>query len=328
MIDPRVMRMPLMHDAYLKLWSLQEPRITSRYILFDEAQDASPVMTRVVSAQESLVILVGDRHQQIYGFRGAIDALNRMNATSLYLTKSFRFGPRIADAANRILALKGEQQRIEGWDAVESSIGDVDTSAPYAMLCRTNAAIMESLLEGCDKTPMHVVGGVEEIVRLGSSAYALFIDHRQGIEHASIKPYKTWEMLVRVAEKTRDAELRMLVKLVSLYSHTLPDRLELAKRSVVDEASAHVLLSTSHKAKGREWNQVILAGDFPPLFNSKGELDVGEEELNLLYVSATRAKLRLSPNPSLREAMQVDAEVVKRPKRAAAKRPALQWILQ
>jgi hypothetical protein len=32
------------HDIYLKLWALSEPNIPTDYVLFDEAQDADPLM--------------------------------------------------------------------------------------------------------------------------------------------------------------------------------------------------------------------------------------------------------------------------------------------
>lgn len=69
---------PVTHDAYLKLYQLFAPDLTARYqtILFDEAQDANSVTQALVLGQDCQVILVGDRHQQIYRFRGADNALD------------------------------------------------------------------------------------------------------------------------------------------------------------------------------------------------------------------------------------------------------------
>lgn len=54
------------HDIYLKLWALSEPNIPADYVLFDEAQDADPLMLGILLRQKSTqVIYVGDAHQAI-----------------------------------------------------------------------------------------------------------------------------------------------------------------------------------------------------------------------------------------------------------------------
>ena len=70
------------HDAYLKLWQLSDPRIGSDYILFDECQDANPVMADIVFKQQhAQLIFVGDSQQQIYGFTGAVNSLAKIRDT-------------------------------------------------------------------------------------------------------------------------------------------------------------------------------------------------------------------------------------------------------
>jgi superfamily I DNA/RNA helicase len=62
------------------------------------------------------------------------------------------------------------------------------------------------------------------------------------------------------------------------------------------ESTAQVVVSTAHKAKGREWDSVRLAGDFDvqPRKNAKGDwTEPADGELRLAYVAATRAKLEL-----------------------------------
>lgn len=58
--------MPLGHDGYLKLWALSEPKIAADFILLDEAQDTNPVVLEVLRRQQSQMIYVGDKYQQIY----------------------------------------------------------------------------------------------------------------------------------------------------------------------------------------------------------------------------------------------------------------------
>lgn len=50
------------HNCYLKLWAMSDPVLPYDYVLFDEAQDANPVILRVIQAQAShaQLIAVGD----------------------------------------------------------------------------------------------------------------------------------------------------------------------------------------------------------------------------------------------------------------------------
>jgi superfamily I DNA/RNA helicase len=56
---------------------------------------------------------------------------------------------------------------------------------------------------------------------------------------------------------------------------------------VVPEKQADVVVSTAHRAKGREWNDVRLQGDFLHVD------DMDSEDLRLAYVAITRAQRTL-----------------------------------
>lgn len=74
------------HDIYLKLWALSDPYIPADYVLFDEAQDADPLMLGILLRQRNTqVIYVGDAHQQIYAWRGAV-TMQQMPLPSTRLT--------------------------------------------------------------------------------------------------------------------------------------------------------------------------------------------------------------------------------------------------
>ena len=50
-------------------------------MLFDEAQDANPVIAAIVAAQEhAQLVYVGDSQQQIYEFTGARNAIENIKA--------------------------------------------------------------------------------------------------------------------------------------------------------------------------------------------------------------------------------------------------------
>jgi len=123
----------LTHAGYMKLYQLQRPRLDidmSRnknktgydVILLDEAQDIAPVMFDIVLRQNNCAkILVGDVHQQIYNFTGAMNLMDKIDdlvpshqVTHRRLVRSFRFGMEIANVANTILNIKRESAFLVG----------------------------------------------------------------------------------------------------------------------------------------------------------------------------------------------------------------------
>src|SRR6185312_6930595 len=90
------------HDFYLKKFQLSNPKLGFDYILFDEGQDASPVMLDVFLKQNATKVIVGDTHQQIYGFRYAVNSLEKVNYPTFNLSTSFRFDNSIATLAIKI----------------------------------------------------------------------------------------------------------------------------------------------------------------------------------------------------------------------------------
>lgn len=108
-------RSAIIPDVYLKVWAQSGPRIESDFILFDEAQDSDGVMLWLLNQQtHAQTIFVGDPYQQIYEWRGAVNAMAQISAPEYALTESFRFGPAIATLASRLLALLGENIRFAG----------------------------------------------------------------------------------------------------------------------------------------------------------------------------------------------------------------------
>lgn len=85
------------HDGYLKVYQLARPDLSDRYdlIMFDEAQDANPAMLDVLLRQEGVRrVFVGDRHQQIYAWRGAVNAMERLADWPAFpLTRSWQTWP-------------------------------------------------------------------------------------------------------------------------------------------------------------------------------------------------------------------------------------------
>lgn len=159
---------PVTHDTYLKLFQLSHPDLSKRWdtILFDEAQDANPVTSAFVLNQPCRVILVGDRYQQIYRFRGADNALRApqlVQADRLWLTASFRFGPEVARMANILLERAGEEKRVTGNGGQDAVVSSLPAGAEHiAVLSRTVSGVIGSALTASlMEKNVFWVGGIE-----------------------------------------------------------------------------------------------------------------------------------------------------------------------
>jgi hypothetical protein len=273
-------------SVYLKLWQLSKPHIDVDFILFDEAQDANPVMLDVVNGQtHAQLVFVGDSQQQIYEFTGAVNALGQVNAeNTAYLTQSFRFGPAVAAQANHILGqIDGAKLRLSGFEKIDSKVEP--TNDPNAVLCRSNACAVETVLNAQnDGTKVHLVGGGNEIVNFTIAARKL--QNGERTDHPELACFESWaEVVDYVDQDEQGGDLKLLVSLIERFG---VETILAALDGQVKEHEAELIVSTAHKAKGREWDKVQLAGDF------KAERLVGNpSELRLLYVAVTRARLVL-----------------------------------
>lgn len=281
--------LPYRHSHYLKAFQLTHPRLECDFILYDEAQDANPVMTAIVEEQDhAQLVVVGDSNQSIYGWNGAIDAIRRWPIERrLLLTRSWRFGSAIAEAANQVLSEIGTDLRLVGSPDIVSTVEHLDEENVTAVLCRTNAGAVEEVLDALDRgRKPALVGGGEEVLRFAYGASDLQAGKKS--THPDLACFDSWaEVLDYVESDAQGHELSLLVKLVQRF--TVRTLIAVLQRELVDERSADVVISTAHKAKGREWSTVRLSGDLAIERDEEtGELDA--DELRLLYVAVTRAR--------------------------------------
>lgn len=270
------------HDAYLKLWQLSDPVIPGDFVLFDEAQDANPVLIAAVSAQDKQVVWVGDSQQQIYSWRGAVNALAAVKGERCFLTHSFRFGPEIAAQANRVLEqIEGAELRIVGCGPAGSV---ARTEAPNCILARTNAGAISAVLGAQEAgQSVHLVGGGAEIQLFCEAARVL--QEGRGTSHPDLACFDTWAEVLQYVQAGEGDDIKLLVNLIERYG---VDAIIQAVSGSVPEHKADVVVSTAHRSKGREWDVVQLGGDFPPSLT-----EAGSEEKRLAYVAVTRARLQL-----------------------------------
>jgi len=267
------------HNHYLKMWQLGEPIIPADFVFFDEAQDANPLMMDIVERQNAQKIWVGDEHQMIYGWNGAVNAMKLAKVDArCTLTESFRFGPDIADTANILL------ERLDGPEIIGSgkpgTVAPID--APDVYLGRTNGAVIGRAMDEMEAgRKVCIQGGTKEILSFAKAARRLM----DGLpaNHPELSCFASWSAVEEYVESDEGDDLRLFVGLIGDDPEAVINGLGRA----VGASSADVTLSTVHKSKGAEWQKVALLDDFP--FGP----NVRDADIRLMYVAVTRAQTQL-----------------------------------
>jgi len=301
------------HDAYLKMSILNAGNLGYDTVIFDEAQDANPIMLKFLKTQHETgakIIMLGDRHQSIYGFRGALNALEDKfllpGAHVLPLTQSWRFGAKTAEIANLLLGeLKGERFKIKGMGT------DVAYRAgkPMTYLSRTNADLFREAA-AINGKGVQWVGGIESYrVSILDDVWSLYCNRMKNIQDPFIKRnFHSWGEFERAAQV--DQESKILADMVETYGDAIPSLVKTlitnAKKTQVS-GNIRLTLSTGHKAKGLEWDNVRISNDFSGTLKSAENWLAGktpvfpEQEVNLLYVATTRARHHLFGNQEMEQ---------------------------
>ncbi|MFG3532732.1 UvrD-helicase domain-containing protein [Streptomyces sp. NPDC047917] len=274
------------HDHYLKMWALTRPVLPGEFVLLDEAQDTNPVLEEIFLGQRAQRVCVGDPAQQIYAWRFAKDVMSGFPAVQLRLTKSFRFGPAVAEQANRWLEHAGSDLRLAGFEARSSRLAELPEAD--AVLVRSNNDAVAEII-GYQKlgVPVELCGGGNALRRIAQAAQQL--KEGKGSSHAELFLFRTWEEVQEYVEHDRAAaDLRTLVRLVDAYG---PEAIVQAVDRLAPKGQGRVVVSTVHKAKGREWARVRIGPGFHPPAADHNEVPqpIRLDEARLAYVAVTRA---------------------------------------
>lgn len=275
------------HDIYLKYWALNSPYIQADFILFDEAQDADPIILGVLQQQRhAQIIYVGDAHQQIYSWRGAVNAMQSLELPMVKLSQSFRFGDNIAYQANEIICkLLGESVPLRGLSCIADTVAFDKIDAPDAILCRTNAmafAVMVQQLQDGKSAALEANTG--EIARFIEQAIRLKAGLKS--DHPDLEAFNGW---AEVQTYCKEYPKNDIAPLVSLIDKNDPESLLHVAKNSSERSAADLIVCTAHKSKGLEFDSVALADDYFYKITD-GVVTMDDEEARLFYVAVTRAK--------------------------------------
>lgn len=295
--------MPLGHDGYLKLWSLNRPKLGYDFIMLDEAQDTNAAVISALRLQSSKMVYVGDKYQQIYGFRGAFNAMNKIDAEyEASLTSSFRFGLPVAEIANTIIARFGEVQRISGNPLKPSFINEMPAKT---FIYRTNMGLLAGLAEAIKKNKKPFLpGGYADLTALIYDI-ELLQSGQPAVSNADFFGFKNWQDLIGFSQTQEGSSYQTTVQIFETYG--VSKLKKMIQGSAPTEQDADTILTTAHKSKGKEWDQVEICDDFATgarLKNLRRSTysfdDEFVEEITLLYVALTRTRHSLNiPDPVL-----------------------------
>ena len=283
------------------------------FVLLDEAQDTNETRRALVAKMvkpTGRLVAVGDPHQAIYGFTGADnDSLDRIkrdfNAIELPLTVTYRCPKAVVRVAQQWVshieahesAPEGEYLNIEYADLLATD----GLSKDDAILCRKTAPLIKMayalIRRGvpCKVEGRNIGNGLLKIIRKWKRVKTI---------SALLDKVREWEAREIKKAMDADAESRVeaikdlaecIFELASVFEGRDPVALLEERVSLMfgdDVAAAGLLtLATIHRSKGREWERVFWVGReaWQPSKMAKQQWQL-DQEINLMYVAATRAK--------------------------------------
>lgn len=315
---------PMTHDTYLKLFQMTNPTFINPktktiydFILYDEAQDSNDCTIDLLLKQDTTKIFVGDPYQQIYQFRGAVNAFDKIKDKTnaiLPLSKSWRFGHNIANLATIILqAFYQETTQLEGINSettIQSKKEFRNKDSNTLNLYRTNAQIVADCIYEITANPnakFYFIGNSESyLINQILDYYYLKSNQIDRITDKQVLKYPDWNTYMTEAGVNKDPVAQTTIKVVEEFDKQLEVYIpRIHQRITKNVHQASMLISTAHKAKGREFDRVVLGDDFLDLnmFRNIKTFQVIQKdsllkanllaEINLLYVAITRAKKEL-----------------------------------
>lgn len=299
----------------LKMWQYDT-------VLVDECQDLNTtrrMFAGKVCKAGGRLIFVGDPHQAIFGFTGAdsdsiANIIKQYNCTTLPLTYSFRCPQSVVRYVQRWVShIQAAPDAPEGLSPLDPGgvIADTDLwkqelNTTDAILCRNNAPLVDLFFQCIvQNIPAHIEGkdiGADLVKMLkkfpnvkGWDALKKALDKHKTKEVKRLTASGKEEKAGRIADVV-EAVLTIMEHMppTSLVKDIVTKINDMFSDTPDGKKPATLTLTTSHKAKGREWNRVFWYGrnrwNPSPFARQAWQMD---QETNLMYVAGTRARQAL-----------------------------------
>lgn len=271
-------------------------------VYVDEAQDMTIAQLEIamgVLRPKGRMVIVGDRNQAIYKFRGAdsesMDRLKlQLNAKELPLTVTYRCGKAIVEEAQRF---------VPTFEAHENNADGIITDAGFEemlkraepgdfILSRVNAPLVETALALLKQgkrariTGRDIGAGLQTLIRKvghGTQDINMFLTFLDTWRKREVMKWEAANKPSR-AEQVND-KASMLVELCEDAKSVDEVARKIDALFVDQNASNSITCSSVHRAKGLEANRVFVLAETLK--------DRNQEERNIQYVAITRAKKEL-----------------------------------
>ena len=296
---------------------VEQSKIAKSVLVIDEAQDMGVDDFRLVRAlmqqnDEMRVIAVGDDDQNIYAFRGSDSRymqsfVSQAGARLYEMTDNYRSSSAVVDCANRFVQRIPDRMKTSLIRSVTGQVGkvialkslldaEIKVQGRTAILTRTNEETMQVAYElerrGLHATVAQSMGGF----RFGNLAEVRYFLKQLGDSDEVAISKESWqEAKQRTLEMYASSTcLSVLKQFFSDFEMThkfyyRSDLLEYIFESNIEDFIAaddkSVFVSTIHKAKGREFDNVYLLSPVPDRRDA--------EDMRAYYVGLTRAKQNL-----------------------------------
>lgn len=262
---------------------------SSSLMLVDEAQDLSPLNLRMLQKTPAKIWYVGDPFQCIYTWRGSDeDVLTSLNLPELPLTTCWRCDQAIIRQAQRYVPdIKARAEAEPGQVQLYSEMPDWQAEPPAVVLGRTNAALIKLALEMRASQKQVCILGRD----LAKTLAGILEEFKGNTRARLLEETQTWFNKMSDRYPHKQLEFRDLARCLQAFIqeyHGVPAILrELGRLFSDDPLPGAWILSTIHKAKGREWPRVWLLNWSGSGLSQPWQV---KEDRNLRYVATTRAK--------------------------------------
>lgn len=278
---------PVTYSMLMKLWFLSNPKLHADVIFIDNYEDLHPLLLKVVFAQKSQKIIVGDPLQLLKSqptFK--LDGIPGVKHITMNTT--YRHTKKIADIINYITAhFLDSPQELIPYDASRSQPNLKHRPLQNAVICRSYSGLLQEIIQAINLDMSFAV--LDDLQPLLQFIEALDSIKRTGASsHPKLARFTTEQEVYDFIETPGGFSMREFASITKVYSlNTLIKALTLVKAQSTENAVW--LIGSAKITKSMEFNSVRLSSDFISKEDSQYTFTDGA----LIYAAATRAKNEL-----------------------------------